>query len=90
MQKYIKILISFWIIIFVPALLFAQQDCAVKLKDAQNQFEVGQVQDVPDLLLECLKSGFTREEKIQAYKVLINAYIFDDNMAQAEIYALNS
>ena len=89
MNKATKILISLCLIIFSPSLLLAQQkDCAVNLREAQNQFEMGQVQDVPALILDCLKSGFTTEEKIQAYKVLINAYIFDDNMAQAEIYTL--
>lgn len=89
MNNAIKILISLYLIVFAPSLLLAQQkDCAVNLREAQNQFEMGQVQLVPGLILDCLKSGFTPEEKIQAYKVLINAYIFDDNMAQAEIYTL--
>jgi len=71
------------------AFLMAQEkNCAVNLQEAQNQFDIGQIEGIPDLLMDCLKSGFTREDRIQAYKVLINAFIFDNNLEQAEIYTL--
>ncbi|MCK4920714.1 MAG: PorT family protein [Bacteroidales bacterium] len=89
MRKLFKILFSFWFIILTPTLMVAQEnDCAVNLQEAQSQFDLGQIEAVPDLLMECLIFGFTPEERIQAYKVLINAFIFDDNFVQAEAYCL--
>ncbi|MCF8380518.1 MAG: PorT family protein [Bacteroidales bacterium] len=89
MRKSFKLLFFLSLIFLNPGILFAQEkDCAVNLQEAQNQFNMGQIERVPDLLMDCLKSGFTREERIQAYKVLINAFIFDDNLLQAELYCL--
>ena len=89
MQKLLKLLFSFWFIVLTPSLMLAQEmDCATNLREAQSQFDMGQIEAVPDLLIECLKLGFTPEERIQAYKLLINAFIFDDNFVQAEEYCL--
>lgn len=63
-------------------------DCALKLREAQDNFNLGQIEYVPDLLVDCIESGFTREERIQAFKLLINSYLFDDNLALAEQYTL--
>ena len=89
MQKILKIGFVFWFSFFAPAIIIAQEmNCAVNLREAESLFDIGQIEGVPDLLTECLKSGFTREERIQAYKLLINAFIFDDNLEQAENYTL--
>jgi hypothetical protein len=67
-------------------LLNAQENCALNLKRAQDLFANGQIEEIPSLIESCLQSGFTREEKVLAYKVLINAYVFDDNIEKAEEY----
>lgn len=61
-----------------------ENDCSQNLQTAQEQFEMGQVEEVPKLLIGCIQSGFTPQERIRAYKLLINAYIFDDNIMEAE------
>ena len=68
---------------------FAQEsECAIKLSTAREKFDAGLVQEVPGLLNDCIANGFNNEERIQAYKLLINAYIFDDNLKQAEATVL--
>ncbi len=74
---------------FIPFLSNAQQSsCTVRLREAQEQYDAGQIEAVPGLLHSCLQNGFTQEEKLQGYKLLINSYIFDDNLNRAEYYML--
>jgi hypothetical protein len=58
--------------------------CAEKLQTAQSLFEKGQVDQVPGLLSGCLKTGFTREESLTAYKLLVQAYLLEDKPEQAD------
>jgi hypothetical protein len=59
-------------------------DCALKLKDAQSLYDNGLVAQIPDLLNDCLISGFTKEEELTAYKLIILTYLFDDKINQAD------
>jgi hypothetical protein len=72
--------------IFMTAGLFAQETntCAEKLKTAQSYFQKGQVELIPSLLKDCLKSGFKKEEELTAYKLLIQTYLLNDKLAQAD------
>ncbi|HEX2920078.1 MAG TPA: porin family protein [Bacteroidales bacterium] len=77
----------FLLVIFtVPVKGIAQESgsCTEKLKDAQTSFERGQLSRVPELLLGCLKSGFTREESITAYKLIIQTYLLEDRLDLAD------
>lgn len=58
--------------------------CAEKLKNAQMLFAKGQVDQVPELLTRCLRSGFSREEAIDAYKLLIQSYLLEDRLEAAD------
>ena len=58
--------------------------CAEKLANAQTLFEKGQVDQVPAMLYDCMKSGFNREESLTAYKLLIQSYLFDDKLEIAD------
>lgn len=84
----LKIFLSLTMIFMVAALNAQVNICSLRLVEAKEQFNAGQIEEVPDLLKDCLRSGFTREDKIEAYKLMISAYIFDDNPDQAEIYML--
>ncbi|MFO7575962.1 MAG: outer membrane beta-barrel protein [Bacteroidales bacterium] len=65
------------------------QDCALKLQDAQTQFDRGKVELVAGLITPCIKSGgFSREESLSAYKLLIQSLLLDDNNTLAEEYML--
>jgi hypothetical protein len=58
--------------------------CAEKLKTAQSNFDKGQVDLIPSLLKDCLKSGFKKEEELTAYKLLIQTYLLSDKIIQAD------
>jgi len=74
-----------WILIFLPLFLWVQssaaQDvvgCTQLLEDAKEAYSAGMVELVPELLLPCLESGgLTGTPKQEAYKLVINAYLFD-------------
>lgn len=70
----------------IPLLLLSQEisTCAEHLKNAQSQFDKGQVEMVPGMLKECMRSGFRREEQLAAYKLLIQSYLFEDKLEQAD------
>ena len=62
----------------------AQSDCALNLKKAQKLYSQGIIEEIPSLLNSCLENGFNKEDKIQAYKLLILTYLYDDKKDQAE------
>jgi hypothetical protein len=79
--------------LFIAALFFLMPvivnsqvtgSCAEKLRSAQSLFENGQVEQVPSMLEECMKSGFNREESLAAYKLLIQACLFEDRLERAD------
>jgi hypothetical protein len=64
--------------------LQAQNTCGDQLKVAQRRFDDGLLDDIPQLLANCMRSGFTNEEKKNAYKLLIQTYLFSDNQKKAD------
>ena len=42
------------------------------------------IDEIPKMLAPCMQEGFTRPQKIEAYKLLILAYLFDDDQFDAE------
>jgi hypothetical protein len=44
---------------------------------------------IPGLLSECLKSGFSKSEKIQAYRLLTISYLYNDDPIGAEASFMN-
>ena len=64
--------------------LQAQNTCGDQLKVAQRRFDDGLLDDIPQLLANCMKKGFTDEEKTNAYKLLIQTYLFSENQAKAD------
>jgi|GEM_PF-745080 len=80
-------------ILFMVFLLLTEtansQECALKLQEAQAQFDRGRVELVPDLLTPCLNSGgFTKEDGLMAYKLLIQSLLLDDKNADADAVML--
>jgi len=64
--------------------LSAQEGCAFLLEEAQDMFDAGLIESIPEKLSGCLEKGFTSEEKLQAYKLIILSYLFDDNFEEAD------
>jgi outer membrane protein with beta-barrel domain len=51
--------------------------CTHLLDDAREAYKAGMVELVPELLLPCIESGLSGSAKTEAYKLVINAYLFD-------------
>ncbi|MFW5644899.1 MAG: outer membrane beta-barrel protein [Bacteroidota bacterium] len=68
-----------FILLFIPFYPLNGQvnRCVLNLIKAQEQFSAGQIEEIPELLLDCIEKGFSPEDRIEAFKLLINAYIFD-------------
>jgi hypothetical protein len=64
------------LLVILPVITFSQEagSCAENLKNAQSLFDKGQVEQVPSILRGCMKSGFTREESLTAYKLIIQLF----------------
>ena len=81
------------IIIFVVGFLnisFSQQeDCIFKLQEAEKLYTQGLIEEIPQLLEPCIKRGLSKEDKLQAFKLVILSYLFDDNQQEAEREILN-
>jgi len=80
------ILLQAFLLFATPAALLCQEttSCARKLEEAQSLYDRGQVEKIPDALRECMRSGFKREEQLAAYKLLIQAYLLDDKIREAD------
>lgn len=76
------------IIVFVVTVLnisFSQQeDCIFKLQEAEKLYSQGLVEQIPELLDPCINKGLSKEDRLQAYKLIIISYLFDDNQEEAD------
>jgi len=60
------------------------EGCVLVLKEAEKFYDEGKLEKIPSILDACVESGFSREEKIKAYRLLTLTYLFDDNKEMAE------
>jgi hypothetical protein len=73
------------LLIMAPSALKAQtNDCANKIQEAQKLYDQGLIEEIPQMLAPCMETNFTRVQKIEAYKIIILSYLFDDNQFEAE------
>jgi len=61
-----------------------QNQCAESLIEAEGKYREGQLYDIPTILSECLENGFTKEEKIRAYRLITLSYLFLDYENEAD------
>lgn len=54
----------------------AQVTCSEQLRIAQRNFDDGLLENISEQLGGCMEDGFTKEEKINAYKLLIQTHLF--------------
>jgi hypothetical protein len=67
----------------LPAMM-AQNTCTEQLTQAQRSFDDGLLDDIPQMLENCMQDGFTKEEKTNAYKLLIQTYLFNEEPQKAD------
>ena len=85
MRFFFSIFLLLSLILFSPENARAQEStCSGRLREAREKYDAGLVQEVPGLLIDCIKSGFSGDERLQAFKLLINAYIFDEDLRMAD------
>ena len=67
----------------------SQENCTSILEEAEELFDQGFIEDIPDILDDCLKKGFSPQEKMRAQKLIILSYLFDNRVNDAERVMLN-
>jgi len=77
-------LIIFILLLSLNSAIYAQKSCLNTLREAKELYEQGLIDEIPDLLADCMESGFTRAQRVEAYKLIILAYLFDDDQFAAE------
>jgi hypothetical protein len=82
-MKYLKFIILILMAGFYQSSKAQEEDCAFKLREAQQLYDAGRIETVPDLLNSCIERGFNREERLSAYKLLILCQIYDDDLEAA-------
>jgi hypothetical protein len=82
--KISKTLILMTFLVFYTFALYSQDDCGTKIQEAQKYYDQGMIEEIPKMLAPCMESGFTHNQKIEAYKLIILSYLFDDNQFEAE------
>jgi outer membrane protein W len=67
----------------------AQSTCTQTLRTARSTYDQGRLHELPVLLDGCIKSGFTQQERVEAYKLLTLAYIYLEEPKKADEAMLN-
>lgn len=62
----------------------AQSTCAQTLRTARATYDQGRLHELPELLSGCLANGFTKQEKVEAYKLLVLAYLYLEEPTKAD------
>ena len=62
----------------------AQNECSVILREAQDEFDAGNLDAVIEMLYPCIETGFNKNEKVQAYRLIALTFLFDDKIDQAK------
>ncbi len=63
---------------------WAIKNCSDVLTEAQNNYDAGKMYGIPTLLEPCIASGFTKNEKVRAYRLLTMTYLILENPDKAD------
>lgn len=87
-KKYKHILLVFSILIFSNK-VFSQNDCESAFVEATNEFEIGNYQKVIELMQNRISEcDYSKETKLQIYKMLTSSYKEIDDIENSEYYTL--
>lgn len=64
--------------------VFAQNECSKNLKEAQLMLDGGDLYHIANKLNPCIASGFTKEEKVKAYVLMTEAYLYTGEREKAQ------
>ena len=68
----------------IPTVSKSQKVCSEALSEAENMYDMGRLYEISELLHDCIENGFTREEKVRAYKLLSIVNLYLDQFAEAD------
>lgn len=71
-----------WIV--ATACLAQAPTCTQTLRLARTTYQQGRLHELPSLLASCINSGFTKEERTEAYELLTLAYIYLEEPEKAD------
>ncbi len=57
---------------------FSQNVCSEVLKKANKLYDDGQLLKVEPILFDCIRDGFSKPEKVQAYRLITLCHLFND------------
>lgn len=63
------------IFLLINTSLFAQSNCERNLQEAKSDYNSGNLYAIPGKLTDCLEDGFSKDEKVEAYKLLTLTYL---------------
>ncbi|MEP2772291.1 MAG: outer membrane beta-barrel protein [Fulvivirga sp.] len=75
-------LLVLFLFLFIAQLGYSQ--CAQILRQGRTVYDEGRIHELPSLLASCIKSGFSDEERTEAYRLLILSYIYLDEPEKAD------
>ncbi|MEO0473547.1 MAG: hypothetical protein AAF206_28300, partial [Bacteroidota bacterium] len=76
-------LIFYLFLCYLPVGL-SGQDCEEKLERAKQAFQNGTPEQVETLLQNCLQSGFSKRQKIEAYRLLVSVFLLEGDPDKAQ------
>jgi hypothetical protein len=77
-----KLLLSVILIAF--SFHIFSQNCTQSLRSAERAYAEGRIAEIPTILELCLKGGFTKAERIRAYRLLTLSYLYQYETSSAE------
>jgi len=60
------------------------EQCAFTLREAENLYDQGRIENIPEMLQSCIQRGFSSEDRLAAYKLIILCSLYNDEQSQAE------
>ena len=90
-RSWMKIFLVFFFSLFISITtsLFAQDQCAIALNEAEDRYDQGKLYEIPEIIQSCLSDGFSREEKVRAYRLLTLTYLYLNYYQEADSAYLN-
>lgn len=75
-------------LVVIPYSVSVAQNCAQVLRLARSTYDQGRLHELPSLMKDCLDSkktdGFSKTEKVEAYKLLTLSYIYLEEPEKAD------
>jgi hypothetical protein len=85
-----RLLHAFLLFCFASTAAHAQlTSCTQTLRLGRSIYDQGRLHEIPSLFEKCLAGGFSKEEKVEAYKLLCLTYIYLEEPQKADEAMLN-